>query len=165
MKADIKMNVNVMLTPAEANEIEIINLTKNAKITFLEIGGLLAENYDKGYWSQCGHESFREFVEALGIGSYSWCTRLIAIARIVAHNILTEDEVLEIGTAKTCLLLPRVIDGKLDTDLVALAKNCPYHTLRVELGQAKQEEELSEEYLLCPRCGARILFQQHLLRR
>ena len=156
------MTLDISLTEAEQNELMIIQLAKDIKLYFLELGGLLAENQDRALWSQ-NHESFRDFIEFLGIGSYSWVTRLIAISRIVATQLLTKEEVLEIGVAKACLLLPRIRKGKLDDDLKELAKNCPYHDLRVELGY--KTDELSEEYLICPRCGADIAIQEGMIRR
>jgi len=140
-----------------------MQLIKHVKVNFIEIGRLLAENYDKAYWSQ-NHDSFKDFIEILGLGSYSWVTRLMDISRIVSHNILTEDEVLEIGVGKTCLLLPLLKDGGVDSDTIELAKACTTHDLRVKLGKAT-DDELSEEYLLCPRCGNKINFRKEMLRK
>jgi hypothetical protein len=157
----------IQLTPAEDNELTILNLVKNIKVNFLEVGALLVENYNQAYWSMNRHESFRNFVEQLGIGSYSWCTRLMRIAEVVATQLLTEDEVLEIGVAKTCLLLPMFAKSAVDVDTIELAKNCPYHDLRIMLGQAKEEEteEVRIGDVTCPRCGASFPFFPSMVRR
>ena len=151
------------LTEAEINELTIIELAKNYKLHYLEMGGFLADNQDRALWSE-HHESFRDFVEHLGIGSYSCVTRLINVSRVVAAQLLSKEDVMEIGVGKTCLLLPRLKDGRVSEDIVELAKNCTEYDLRVELGHKTRDEE-SEEYLLCPRCGAEIIFRKDMLRR
>ena len=152
------------LTLAEKNELKLIQLIKHVKVDFIEIGSLLLENSNKAYWSMNGHESFKSYIEMLGIGSYSWATRLMAIAAVVSHNILTEDEVLEIGVGKMALLLPRLKEGKVDIDTIELSKSCSTYDLRVVLGKAT-DGELSEEWLLCPRCGVHITFDKSMLRK
>jgi len=156
---------DIVLSPAEQNELKILELIKYVKVNFLTIGNLLLENYDKAYWSLNGHESFKSYIEMLGVGSYSWVTRLIDIARIVSHNILTENEVLEIGVGKVSLMLPSLKDGGVDTDIIELAKSCPYHDLRLKLGGITDDNDMSDEWLLCPRCGERINFKKEMLRR
>jgi len=155
--------IDLTLTEAERNELTIIELARDVKLHFLELGGLLVENQEKALWSQ-NHESFREFVESLGIGSYSWVTRLMDLSRVVATQLLSKQELMEIGVAKACLLLPRLKKGKLDDDTKELARHCPYYDLRVMLGY-KAEDELSEEYLICPRCGAEIAYHEGMIRK
>ena len=157
------MSIDISLTEAEQNELAVIDLCRNIHYNFLELGGLLLENYERGYWTANRHESFQEFIEMLGIG-YSWATRMMGLSKIVATQLLTEGEMLEIGVAKACLLLPLVKRGKLDDDIKELAKNAPYHDLRKELGY-KVKDELPEEYLLCPRCGADITFHKGMIRK
>jgi len=157
------MNEIIQYTVAQVNELRIRELVKSAKLNFLEIGRLLNENLERAYWSE-NHESFKEFVESLGVGSYSWVTRLMDIANVVALHWLTEDEVLEIGVAKTCLLIPGIKKGKVDIDTVELAKVCPYRDLRIHLGQV-EDGEMPEEYLECPRCGNRFAFRKEMIRR
>ena len=151
------------LTDAEQNELALVECCRNIHYNFLELGGLLVDNQDRCYWSANRHESFRELVEMLGI-SYSFGTRLMGISRVVAQQLLTQEEILEIGVSKACLLLPLATRGKLDDDTKELAKSCPYRDLRLHLGH-NVETELSEEYLLCPRCGADFSFQKGMLRR
>jgi len=155
--------IDIGLTLAEQSEFLITECCKDIKVRFLELGGLLADNQDRALWSE-HHESFKDFIELLGIGSYSWVMRLIDISRVVATQLLTKEEVLEIGVAKACLLLPRAKKGKLDDDIKELAKNAPYHHLRLELGHKLKDDEV-EEYLLCPRCGVDITLHKGMIRR
>jgi len=154
---------DISLTEAEQSESLIAECCKDIKVRFLELGGLLADNQDRALWSE-HHESFKDFIELLGIGSYSWVTRLIDISRVVATQLLTKEDVLEIGVAKACLLLPRAKKGQLDDDTKELARNAPYHDLRKELGY-KVIDELPEEYIICNRCGANIPFDKSRIRR
>lgn len=151
------------LSDAEQNEYSLIACCHNLHYSFLELGGLLVENNDRSYWSANRHESFRELVEMLGI-SYSFATRLMSIARVVALHLLTKEEVLEIGVSKSCLLLPLLARGKLDDDTKELAKNCPYRDLRLHLHHKIPDED-SAEYLTCPRCGVEFSFQREMLRK
>lgn len=151
------------LTEAEKNILAIADCCNNIKYRFLELGGLLAENQDKALWSQAGYESFRDFVAMLGIGSYSWVTRLIDLSRVVATQLLTKEEVIEIGVAKACLLLPRAKKGLLDDDIKELAKNAPYHDLRLALGHNLKDDE-AEEYLICPRCGENVFIHKGMIK-
>jgi hypothetical protein len=155
--------MDISLTEAEKNELAIIACCHNLHDDFLQLGGLLLENYEKAFWSANKHESFKDFIGMLGIG-YSWATRLMGIAQIVAQQLLTQDEVKEIGVAKATLLLPYIKRGKLNEDIKLLAKNCPFNDLRKALGHNIKEGE-SEEYLLCPRCGVDITFHKGMLRR
>lgn len=151
------------LSDAEQNELALVDCCHNLHFSFLELGGLLVENNDKSYWSANRHESFRELVEMLGI-SYSFATRLMGISRIVALHLLSEEEVLEIGVSKSCLLLPLLARGKLDDETKELAKNCPYRDLKIHLGHKVKDED-SSEYLTCPRCGVEFSFQKEMIRR
>jgi len=157
------VTIDIGLTPAEQSEFLIADCCKDIKVRFLELGGLLADNQDRALWSE-HHESFKDFIELLGIGSYSWVMRLIDISRLVATQLLTKEEVLEIGVAKACLLLPRAKKGQLDDDIKELAKNAPYHELRLGLGHRLTEGE-SGEYLFCPRCGVDITLHKGMIRR
>jgi len=158
-----RVAIDIRLTEAEHNELAIADCCKNIKYRFLELGGLLADNQDRALWSE-HHERFKDFVEMLGIGSYSWVTRLINISRIVALQLLTSEEVIEIGVSKACLLLPLARKGKLSEDIKELARNAPFRDLRAEL-RNEAESELPEEYLICPRCWADILFDESKIRK
>jgi len=147
------MEKALALTRAEENTLTIQSLCKDIYHNFLELGGLLAENQDYDYWSQCGYESFRDFVEQLGVGSYSWATRLIGISRVVASQLLAEAEIMEIGVSKACLLLPHIKNGGLPEDIKLLARDCTFTDLRKELGHKIPMPEDSHYYVPCPRCG------------
>ena len=99
----------------------------------------------------------------LGI-SYSFATRLMGIARVVALHLLTRAEILEIGVSKSCLLLPLLARGELDDDTKELAKSCPYRDLKIHLGHKVKDGD-SSEYLTCPRCGVEFSFQKEMIRR
>ena len=150
------------LSPAEQNETETIKLVMDTKSNFLELGNLLLENREHAYWSQNGHEGFGNYIESLSIGSYSWVTRLMDIARIVSHNILTEDEVLEIGTGKMALLLPRLKEGKVDIDTIELSKACTLSDLKLCLGHKVSELDHSHP-IICPRCGHKFFPTLHAI--
>ena len=153
----------IIRTDAEQNELAVVYCCHNLHFSFLELGGLLVENEERAYWSANRHESFRELVEMLGI-SYSFATRLMGISRIVALQLLTTEEVMQIGVSKSTLLLPQFRKGEVDRDTIELAKHCPYRDLRLHLGH-NVENELSEEYVICTRCGADISFRKGMLRR
>ncbi len=155
---------NLALTPAEQNERDTIDLVANTKMNFLELGHLLVENQKHAYWSRNGHHSFAEYIETLGVGSKSWVYRLVQVADAVLQNRLTKEEVMEIGVGKTCLLLPQLKGGKVDADMISLAKRCPTFDLRLALGLAKEEDGMSQEYIICPKCGANFPFYTHMVK-
>ena len=135
---------------AQRNEIETRTLVANTQINFLRIGMLLMVNQDKALWSVVGHESFKDYIETLGIGSYSWVTRLVDMARVVATQQLSKEQVLEIGVSKMALLLPRLKSKTLEADMIELAKHCPVSDLREELGMKSGQ---SGSDCICNRCG------------
>ncbi len=157
------MSMDLSLTAAEKNELDIVACCKDLHDNFLQLGGLLVENYEKAYWSANRHESFKDFVQMLGIG-YSWATRLMGISRIVAQQLLTREEVREIGVAKATLLLPTVKDGKLNEDIKLLARDCTFNDLRRALGHNIKNEDIGE-YLICTRCGADVEIHKGMIRR
>jgi len=152
------------LTPAEESQTLIMELAKTVKWGFIELGGLLCDNQDKAYWSRTGHESFKDFVETIGIGDYTWVTRLMDISRMVAKGIVTREQVLEIGVAKTVLLLPRAKKGQLTPELIELAKSCTWRELREELGGGSEALPAPEQFIRCPRCGQEFVFHDDMLR-
>lgn len=142
------------LSLAERNELLTRQYAERVRNDFIKMGMLLCENYDRAYWSE-HHESFPQYVESLGIGSYSWVTRLMGIARLVARQLLSEEEASEIGVTKAVLLLSPAKEGRLSPELIEMAKNAPYRDLREEIGY-KQAELEREDSIICPRCGAEI---------
>ena len=151
----------IRLTKAETNIRNTQLLVRNIHDSFLDLGWLLIENEQAAYWSQCAYESFTDFIGQLGI-SYSFATRLMGIARVVTSQLLSKEEVIEMGVSKACLLLPRLRDG-IDDETKAIAISAPYQELRRHLGHKVKDVETSE-YLLCPRCAFRIDFHKGLLR-
>lgn len=142
-------------TAAEDNILLTQQLVREIQRDFLQIGRLLSENQDNAYWSQCGHESFRDYVESLGAGSYSWATRIMGMARVVDQGLLTEAEAMEIGVAKLALLLPSAESG-FSEDIKALAKVAPLRDFKQALGHKVTEVD-PETSIDCPRCSFKIL--------
>lgn len=143
------------LTKGEENVLTIQGLVRDIALNYLELGGLLVENQEGAYWGASGSESFKDFIQQLGI-SYDWATRMMGLARVVAQQLLTKEEVLEMGVAKACLLLPCVKKGELNEDVKSLALVCTWNDLRKELGHNIPDPKDCEEYILCPRCGSDI---------
>ena len=143
------------LTKGEENCAMIAGLVKRMHYDFLELGGLLLENRDNGYWAASGSESFPMFVQQLGV-SYSWATRMVDLVENLVDTFLTREEIVEIGVAKACLLLPHAKKGDLPEDIKLLAQNCSWNDLRIELGHNLTELKDCGEYLHCPRCGNEI---------
>jgi hypothetical protein len=152
------------LSKAEENCLTIAGLVKRLHYDFLELGGLLLENQAQGFWGASGAESFKSFVQQLGI-SYDWATRLMGVAKTIVDNLFTKEEVVEIGVAKICLLLPHIKKGKLPEEIKLLARDCSFNDLRKELGHNLTDPEDTGEYLLCPRCGAEIDLKPGMVKR
>ena len=104
------------LTKAEENCLMISEAVKDIGKAFIRVGELLIDNQVNGYWSATGAESFKDFTAMLGF-SYSWATRLMAMSRVVTSQLLTEDEVLEIGPSKMGLLVAHTDNGELTDDV------------------------------------------------
>ena len=152
------------LSEAEENCLAIAGLVKRLHYDFLELGGLLLENQASAFWGASGAESFKGFVQQLGI-SYDWATRLMGIANAIADNLFTKEEVVEIGVAKICLLLPHIKKGELSEEIKLLARDCSFNDLRKELGHNLTDPVDSDEYLLCPRCGVEITLMPGMIKR
>lgn len=148
--------ITPVLTMAEQNITETMNLIRSAKVHFLEIGRLLQECYENGYYSQGGYEKFKDYVEMLGIGSYTFCTRLMSMASCVTQLLISREDVIEIGIGKMQDILPRLKKGKLSPDDIELAKSAPQRDLREFLG-LKVTENDSRHSVVCSRCGCEII--------
>jgi len=131
---------------------------------FLRVGQLLIDNQENGYWAATGAESFKDFTAMLGF-SYSWATRLMAMHRVVTSQLLTEDEVLEIGQSKMGLLVAHTGNGGLTDEVKAIARDGSFIDLRKALGHNILDPELSEEYLVCPRCGEDVPIYPGMVKR
>jgi len=143
----------IEMTKAEENCLRITGLVKKLHYDFLELGGLLLENKDLAYWGASGCESFKDFVQQLGV-SYDWATRMVDICETLVDKFFTKDEIVEMGVAKACLLLPKAKKDGISEDLKLLARDCSWNDLRKELGHNLTDPKDLGEYLLCPRCGA-----------
>ena len=143
------------LSKAEENCLRIAGLVKKMHYDFLELGGLLLENRTQGYWGASGAESYKVFIQQLGL-SYDWATRLVDIVENLVGKFLTKDEVVKIGVAKACLLLPCAKQGKLSEDIKLLAEHSTWNDLREALGHHLVEPKDDDLYMLCPRCGSEI---------
>ena len=146
------------LSPAEENCLIIAELVKDTKQNFLTLGFLLKENRDNAYWSSGARcDSFRDFIEMLGLHSYSWVTRLIDMAEIVSKQLLTQEEIQEVGVTKMALLLPLIKRENLTDEIMAVAKNGTAQDLRLVLRKRSKDDEPNERKptgtIICERCG------------
>jgi hypothetical protein len=136
---------------AEQNEIETRERCEDIKSNFLEVGRLIYANFLNAYWSQCGHESFWDYIEELGIGSQSWVSRLMGIVQCVDTKVLVEADVLEMGVTNAGYLLPAIHRGELTEDLVMTARTGSQRELRKVLGYKGNN---NKDYSIhCPNCG------------
>ena len=143
------------LSKAEENCLRIAGLVKKVHYYFLELGGLLLENQEFGYWGVAGAESFKDFVQQLGL-SYTRATEFMGLMKLALDNVLTKEEQAEIGPAKSTLLLHCAKKGKLTDEIKLLARDCTWNDLRLALGHNLVHSGDSREYMLCPRCGGEI---------
>jgi len=144
-----------LLTPAEQNEVETQELCHNIKSNFLRVGFLLYENLTHAYWSLCGHHSFSDYLESLGIGSRSQLSRLTYLAACSVTQVLREDDILEMGMSNAIALLPAVRRGNLTQDMVEVAKCGSNRELRAYLGHKLNENDHGYS-VTCPHCGFEI---------
>jgi hypothetical protein len=144
-----------VLTLAEQNTVRTIELCHSIKSNFLEVGKLLYENLVNAYWSQCGYDSWSNYLESLGIASRSKLARLADIAQCVATQVLTEDDVIEMGVTCAETLLPVIRRGNLTLDLLEIAKTGSTRELRRALGH-KFNENNQDYSVRCPHCGFEI---------
>jgi hypothetical protein len=147
--------MNLDLTPAERNEITTRNLCENIKTNFLEVGRLLYANLTEAYWSLCGHSSFSDYLESLGIASRSKLSRLMNVAMCIETQVLQEADVLEMGQANAELLLPVIRRGELTQDLIEIAKSGSTRELRRALGHKENENDRNFS-VICGNCGFEI---------
>jgi len=136
------------LSPAEENELRTQVLCREIQVDFIEVGKLLVANSDRALWSTLGHESFSDYVESLGVFSYSHATRLMGITRLILDDKLTLPDVMEMGVSKATLLLPL---KEITEERIEQAKQLSVRELRAEIqGEPKEREGT---LIICPRCG------------
>jgi hypothetical protein len=143
------------LSKGEEQDLLIRQLSQHIELHFLELGGLLCEFYDGSLWLGLNYDRWADYVESLGIGSYNYVMSLISIARMVAVQIVTPDELAEIGYSKACLLAPLAKKDKLSREIIELAKCCTNRDLRLEIGYKVPDNE-SDCRIICSRCGNEI---------
>lgn len=152
----IPVSDTIQLTDAEKNVVTTQTLARDIKGAFVMLGGLLKANKEYAYWSQSGYETWRDYIEQLGIGSYANAMRLIQIYKFVSVRMLSEADVYEIGMAKTMMLLPLAENGNLTEEVISLAKNGTARELRQQLG-LKVPHNDSKHSVVCSRCGAEVI--------
>lgn len=152
-----------VLTKGQENCLVLADKVKELAKNFLDVGELLIQNQTMGYWGESGAESFKDFTEMLGIG-YSWATRLMNMRKIVTLQLMTEQEVLEVGPSKMMLLLPKA-KGGLPDDVRAIARDGTFMDLRRALGHNIPDPEWAEEFVICPRCGAEVSIYPNTIQR
>lgn len=148
----IAVSTSIPLTPAESNTVDTQHLARHVKACFVRLGGLLKANKENAWWSQSGFETWRDYVEQLGIGGQSTASRLIAVYKLCAGAQISEKDVLEIGLEKMKLLLPLANKGGLTADVIELAKASPKRDLMEFLG-LKVPHNDSNHSVTCSRCG------------
>jgi len=152
----IPVSDSIQLTDAEKNTVDTQHLARHVKACFVRLGGLLHANKEHAYWSLSGFETWRDYVEQLGIGGQSTASRLIAVYKLCAGAQISEEDVLEIGLEKMKLLLPLANKGGLTADVIHLAKASPKRDLMIFLG-LKVPHNGSNHSVTCSRCGCEIL--------
>lgn len=138
---------------------QILQLATEAQATFLEMRKLLYEAREEAQWSVLRYESYKEYIEDLGLpmtNSYSWATRLVGIYEYMVVKMgLSNEDLIQIGVAKLSRLLPAAREGKLTAELIEQAKVLSDMDLRVELGHNVGGGS-ADTAIVCPRCGAEI---------
>ncbi|KKL92452.1 hypothetical protein LCGC14_1884550 [marine sediment metagenome] len=144
----------IALRPCEENDLTTRELVSKARVEILAIGMLVAENQAKAYWSLLEWGSFKDWVESLGLFSYSYFMRIVGVLEMLKTSISLED-FNEMGITKATLLLPVSKAGNLDKDTIAIALASPVSDLKEHLGHKMALMPKGEE-LFCPRCGERL---------
>jgi len=141
--------------PADANTLLIEQFSRSLKIHFVILGGLLCECADNAHWTQDNKwDSFSDFAESLGVGSYTTITRMMQVYRVATSQQLTLAEIIEIGRSKMYYLVPILRKGGMSDEVKAIALTGTVKSLREELGH-KVVESIHRE-VHCPNCGALV---------
>lgn len=155
LNAIIPVTDSFDLTPAEQNVVNTQHLARHMEGCFVLMGRLLKTNRDNAYWSLAGYETWKDYVEQVGIGSPNTASRLIQIYSVVEDKILTEAEVQAIGVTKMKMLLPTIKDGQVDPGLLDIATHGPISDLATALGRPPKDKNRAFK-IICPRCGVEI---------
>ncbi len=125
-------------------------------MNFLEIGRLLKANKDNAWYSTCGHETFSNYVESLGLRK-SNAYKIMAIYEFQTSGKLTQEQILEIGISKTDELVS--FKGELTPEIIEVAKHAPVRDFREHLGKAVVEND-AESAIICTNCGYKLIGAQ-----
>lgn len=140
------------LSPADENCTAIYNVVADVKHHFLTLGYLLHVNRSNAYFSAAHVDTFKDFCEMhVHLQSYSWLCKLADIAEIIADQLVSKADVLEIGPTKMALLLPLVKRSLLTSEILAIAKMGTANDLRLELGMKQSTRQAG--VIHCPGCG------------
>lgn len=148
---------------AEGNILHIHQLIQNIAKNFLELGKLLKINQENGYWQKGGFDTFQDFIESLGM-KHSQAYQLMGIESFRSNGLLTEPQILEIGTSKMGLLVRAANKGKeLTPEIISIAEQGTVEGLKRELGYFIPEKDGEKqvycrcgEVVVCGKCGAKI---------
>jgi len=140
------------------NRLHIMQLAQTAQSTFLKMGALMYKAQEAGEWTILHYESFREYIDDLGLpmsNSYSWATRLIGIYEFLAVKMgIPEKILIEIGVAKLTRLLPAAREDRLTMEMLEQAKALSDLDLRETLGHnVGGGGDTKPDIIVCPRCG------------
>src|SRR4030042_7039298 len=147
------LNGNI-LSPAEANMQRTPDLCRDIKANFLEVGRLLYENFQMGFWSTVW-DCWSDYLDSLGIASRSWLSRLVNLAMCLDTHLLREADVIEMGVTNAIMLLPSCRDGTINGEKIAAAKSGSTRQLREALGHKGNEND-RDYYVDCTHCGVRF---------
>lgn len=158
------MEIAAPANRAEENCQAIEKMVTKVHYDMLDLGELLWENCENGYWGYAGAESFKTYVQNLQV-SYDWATRMVDLIRQIKKGLLTREEILRIGVGKACLLLPHVKKGDLTDDMKSVAENGTWNDLREELGHHLTNPTDCQEFVHCPRCGGEFQLLPGMIER
>jgi len=159
-EGDVEKFTDDDIKNAYQNRLHVMQLARGAQAAFLQMGALLYDAREHGEWTILRYETFREYIEDLGLpmqNSYSWATRLIGIHEYLVLKMNLPDTILlEIGVAKLTRLLPAAREDRLTMDMVESAKKLSDIDLREMLGHNVGGGGDQTDMIICPRCGETI---------
>jgi len=147
-------------TEAIQTKLHIEQLAQRMKGDAVMVGALLLKARNNCHWSTLGYESFKGYVEDLDFpvsASYSWATRLMGVAQMVADQLLTAQDVDEMGVSKAIRLLPAANRGEDITEWIVEAKVLSERDLRLKMAGKDDPEIPTGRTITCWNCGATIM--------
>jgi hypothetical protein len=140
------------LSKGESLDLTVRQLIRHMAIHYLEVGGLLAEIYEGKMWSVSGYDRWKDYVESLGVGSYTYVMSLISISKMIAAAVLSREDLDEIGYSKVCLLVPLINKGKITDEILSIARTGNNRDLRIAVGYKVSEND-GDCSVICSNCG------------